>query len=513
MAAPHASTVTMAGDDQGTQGAQGSALGDDDIFLSKENGNDEKTTLMTERLATYADPSTFYVSKTESVGINFWLASMSFAKADLFNVEFASEVASMYPQKAGVTSLYNPTYQTNDPSTGVSYQAMIKPPDDIPYHLIFVCQQKGRPIDDYRGRYFFDDADPIPGRDVPVYLVDTGATLDNPEFYLIRDKVEWLHAGKDMDGGNAEDDSAIDPRQINTLVTGHGTSMLSLVTGAHCGVSKGVMPILVRVPRRGFAGDGSSRGGDSTNEDYIEAISRVNDHLTEKTTEAKAIVLLAQHHERGNFVRNEKGLLATKDDAERKDFSAGFSTRMRFLLTDLASKGALIVTGTGNDKDNTDMIDGFPANFGRVDENPIPELLAVGAVNSTSFVRHFQVDYAHGLPHIFAPGQGVKAAEGSPNNWVLPENTHYKTSHGTSCAAAITAGLAAYFLRLVQIGHLRIDNSVLGLKNHILSDTVAWSRGPGPIGEELPAICNGLVIKSNPEPWIPPNPAPGPGPQ
>lgn len=60
-------------------------------------------------------------------------------------------------------------------------------------------------------------------------------------------------------------------------------------------------------------------------------------------------------------------------------------------------------------------------------------------------------------------------------------------------AAAITAGLAAYLLRLGQVSsNHNIQNTPLGLKNNILS--LSWSRMEDH-GRQLPAVWNGLRRK------------------
>lgn len=105
--------------------------------------------------------------------------------------------------------------------------------------------------------------------------------------------------------------------------------MLSLVTGKTVGVSKSAKPVIIRMPRR------NSLGG-ATPEDYIEGLSKVNDDLQGKSTEARAILLMSLLFPRSLFMR------------DRVDQSAGFSGRMQQLLADLGQRGVLIVTGSGN---------------------------------------------------------------------------------------------------------------------------------------------------------------------
>lgn len=66
-------------------------------------------------------------------------------------------------------------------------------------------------------------------------------------------------------------------------------------------------------------------------------------------------------------------------------------------------------------------------------------------------------------------------------------------------AAAITAGLAAYFLKLEQAGKLSIDRSPLGLKAYITSNDLAWAR-TGQDGDLL-SIWNGATPAPQSCPW------------
>ncbi|KAI0835867.1 peptidase S8/S53 domain-containing protein [Hypoxylon sp. FL0890] len=459
------------------------------VIYPKDGTDESQTAIIEEKVRAHAVPTTVYTSQTASVGINFWLATLSHESADILAVELAHEIASIYPQLP--TDSYNPRYDTFDQTTAITYQDKPEPPNSIAEHLVFVCQEKGRSLQEYEGRYYYDNADPLPGRNIPVYIVDTGATLDHKEFDAIREKVEWIHVGQDIGGGNANDDSSTDPSTDpdNRYNVGkaHGTAMLSLVTGAQVGVSKGAKPYLVRMPRRIIPkGTSGNRSGQSTNEDWLEGISKVNDHLAGRCSETRAILLLAIFIPRSSFRR------------DGKDCSAGFDARMRFLLNDLVSKGVLPITGAGNDTNMGTTIDGFPANYGRTDYRPIPELMVVGGVHSSAFALGSPTDFDRGLPHIFAPSQAIKCADGNRGLWGMMERDDtYRSATSSSCAAAITVGLAAYFLRLAQIGRLEINTSPLGLKNFILSDDLKWSRCSHTNGRELPAIWNGVKL---PEP-------------
>ncbi|KAI1390516.1 peptidase S8/S53 domain-containing protein [Hypoxylon trugodes] len=456
------------------------------VIYPKDGTNKADVETVENYLKFYSEESSFYTSQTKTVGVNFWLAKLSHRHAQLLTTALAKETHSIYPQLFGRAS--NVISQHPDPTTAIHYQ-------DYPFikeapidHLAFVCQEEGRSLKDYRNRYYFDDSEPLPGRGVPVYVVDTGANLDHKEFRRIRQDVEWIHIGEDINAEeNAEDDSGMDPLQLCTEGKSHGTAMLSLVTGERLGVSKAVKPYLVRVPRCRVptVTSGNASSG-ATLEHWLEAVSKVCDHLTETSAETKAIMLMAFQVERKALVRH--GV----------DHAKGFDCRIFFLLQNLVSMGVLPITGAGNNTQMGNKIDGLPANFGRTNyERQIPELLVVGGIHTTEFNLVAQTDFDRGLPHIFAPAFGLRVANGNYAQWARRDGKdgEYRGTKGSSCAAAITAGLAAYFWRLVQIGSLGLaDKSPLGLKNYIISDELKWSRCSDVHGRELPAIWNGAIM-------------------
>lgn len=75
-----------------------------------------------------------------------------------------------------------------------------------------------------------------------------------------------------------------------------------------------------------------------------------------------------------------------------------------------------------------------------------------------------------------------------------------KTSQGTSDSAALTTGLAAYYLKLAQAGVYDFPQTPIGPKNWIISQ--AWERKPG-----IPGIWSGVILDDNACEWTPPAPA------
>lgn len=138
-----------------------------------------------------------------------------------------------------------------------------------------------------------------------------------------------------------------------------------------------------------------------------------------------------------------------------------------------------------------------PANFGKTTAGvfSIPSLIVVGAINAPFELTPY-AGPTSGIPHVYAPGWLVQIANGRPGSDADQQYRHSKgTSDGASqgqtsvifpirsadlIAAAMTAGLAAYLIRLGQLGQLTDDQvnprdrSPQGIKDFILEK--AFSR-------------------------------------
>lgn len=208
--------------------------------------------------------------------------------------------------------------------------------------LKFVSQPRDAAPPD---KYFFDESE---GNNVPVYILDTGATIDHGEFTnpanKIQSRAEWLYIDDDSDVDNAgrpEDDSGLPIGGISNGGKAHGTSMLSIIAGASVGVAKQVNPILVRMPRR------LKSGGGATNEDWLRGVSKVLDDVNTKfpredptvQQDARVVLLMALYWPA--FV------VLTAENPTRAE-SGGFAARLYALLRQLAKRGVVITCGTGN---------------------------------------------------------------------------------------------------------------------------------------------------------------------
>ncbi|KAK7957732.1 glucan 1-3-beta-glucosidase [Apiospora saccharicola] len=483
------------------------------------------------------DEHKIIVSDTKFAGVNFWIVTLEAGQeAEIKKIKNAVSVHPRCTQDCGDPTIESSwRYQTKyiekeestrtSPNDGIPQMASLsqsknkknypKPPDNN-QEFYFERTNSGQ-------KYFFDES---AGEDIPVYIVDSGANLEHPEFDDIRDKVEFIHVAREDDGGDsANDDSFLmEDQRCWHSCTGHGTAMLSLIAGSRLGVAKKVKPYVVRVPRR------SLLGGGATAEDWLVGLSKVLELYEKPSEKTLAVLSMSWHYTEALYDRNP---------VKGEDTFFGFRNRLAALINLLIRNGVFVVTGSGNKP--LDKLWDEVRKY-RTTWHYIPNLMVVGALDPANGKRWWKsgvsLNDADGwFPEVYAPGSGVIAAEADKKQWPLPENInaprptpkphelpaefkYYKDSAGTSDAAAYTAGLAAYLLKLHQLGRLPKDASgrdpdmsPAGLKRYIINN--AWSRFPVDVAGERPKRTLGIWNGSPHErvrtdgfcPWNPKAPA------
>ncbi|KAI0378558.1 peptidase S8/S53 domain-containing protein [Hypomontagnella monticulosa] len=383
-------------------------------------------------LAIVTDPASIRTQESPYIGIIYWY------------VKLTADQAKLVYQIPGVAAVHR---DCDDDCYDPSIELVRQP--DSSDDMVMIGQfgafdeqnnLRKQEFDWYQHNYVYDESG---GRGVDVYIVDTGANLDNAEFTNppddnIKTRARFIHAQPDE---TDENDSAL-----------HGTCMLSRLAGHKYGVAKSVNPIIVRVPSPPKVGY------------YMNAVQKVVDDIGDGNKQA--VLSMSWFYPRTDAL----GRFILHDD-NGGDISEKYRVLLRVMLRFLVSKGVTPVTGSGNDERTT--IDGFPADFGDPNSgvNYIPELIVVGGTSADGTIPYNKgnVDIAKGLPHVYAPAVMVQCAHGQQQG--------YRTLSGTSQATASVAGLAAYFIGLGNQRPLpEIDVSTPALlKDHIIK--LAWPRG------------------------------------
>ncbi|KAJ0308074.1 hypothetical protein Brms1b_009690 [Colletotrichum noveboracense] len=199
---------------------------------------------------------------------------------------------------------------------------------------------------------------------------------------------------------------------------------------------------MVRVPHRREAGGGAEP------KDWIKAMSAVADAFSDKSTTTRAILCMAQGHKFDDFRMDWESQNKKEGQDNEKLLSEAwisFRETMHGILAGIIEKGVFIATGAGNDG----VIHALPA----------------------AFTSELTKDFDLSIPELLV-----------------------------MVATAYTAGLAAYFLKLHQLGRLgpdkkgnQPDMSPAGLKRYIINN--GWVRqnekNNGVLG-----IWNGATIES-----------------
>ncbi|KAK8010064.1 glucan -beta-glucosidase protein [Apiospora arundinis] len=470
------------------------------------------------------DEHRIHVSDTKTAGINFWSVMLEAGQEK--QIKEIENVVSVHPQCS--SECPDPTAESHWRYQS-DYRWETPLINDGIAQMAFLSQSKSQLVLERQGeaaRFFFDES---AGEDIPVYIVDSGANLRHPEFEKIRHKAEFIHVDPDLD--NHEDDSGLNVDQVclhdnkNLCIT-HGTSMLGFVAGAHLGVAKNVKPYLVRVPRR------HPWGGGAKPSDWLKGVAAVLDRYPQKSRTTVAVLGLSWYWTEEGYAQD----LDPKEQAFR-----GYRLRLATLIEMLIERGVLVVTGSGNFPTGGTILklSGWPALYGVPKETIqpkwelakykdswqyIPDLLVVGALSPDTGGKWGQSGILPdaSFPELYAPGDWLVGITGDEKRWPQPEllgkgGSHYKESSGTSDAAAYTAGLAAYFLKLHQLGRLPNDAtgqapdpdmSPRGLKQYIMN--MAWARNPGTGRVEGPVrgIWNGatrerILVEGGACPWNP----------
>ena len=344
-------------------------------------------------------------------------------------------------------------------------------------------------LPDALNRYYFDDS---AGQGVDVYVLDTGAHLDHPvcsahsrnvncemltvpvlqEFDLVRGRSRYIHVGE---GGDEKD---------NDCKT-HGTSMLSLVAGKTVGVAKNINPIIVRMPCRPHPKNPNVKES-MQGSDWIDALGLINDELDGSTPK---VVLMASGWTTTQF-----------PGPDGQDQYDGFVLRHKDMLDALAAKGAILVTGAGNA--GAARVYVVPAIYGKpgLGSQHVPSLIVAGGVHSDG-VSGIKGDSepAAGVPHVYAPGYEVYSVK-DKSLWNSDNNNGILSTSGTSCSAAFTAGLAAYYIRLAQLGQVDSATSSQAIKDLIVR--TSWSR-KDIFDHPRPGVWNSADVQGSATEWTP----------
>ncbi|KAK6225204.1 alkaline proteinase [Colletotrichum tabaci] len=300
--------------------------------------------------------------------------------------------------------------------------------------LKIVSQPPGSNLKDLPGYRYASEA----GKGVTIYVMDSGANPQNPEWAGMTGTKEFLYVA--------------DVKREETDSRNHGTCVASKATGPAYGTAKDANLVMVKLPDRKMKSA------------VLTALVEISNDVYQKGIEGKAVINMSIGHV---LVEQDPTALAEQN-------STSTVMAYRLLLVSLMAEDIVIVAGSGNDADSESIdVSTYPALFGTT-----TDLIVVGAVKKNGNRAEFSQGSSDQLT-TSAPGYitcGSGRSDGSDKR------------HGTSYAAPTVAGVVAVWLSQAEHrARLQVPGKVAAnTKAMVKSLSYARVRG-GP-----PVIWNGI---------------------
>ncbi|OLN86981.1 Subtilisin-like protease 3 [Colletotrichum chlorophyti] len=311
------------------------------------------------------------------------------------------------------------------PATTVPYPSDIGLQPDALDELKAISQPPGASLPDLPGFGYASEA----GKGVTIYVIDTGANAENPEWTGIPGKKGFMYAP----GASQEE----------TDFLNHGSCVASKAAGPTYGTAKEADVIAVKLP------------GDLSISAIFTALVEISNDVYQKKLEGKAVVNMSL----GSRIPHALSTTVTA---------------YKLLLVALMAEDIIIVTASGNDAQyGIDDVTEYPALF-----EPTTDIIVVGAVENDGYRAFFSQGPADQIT-VSAPGF-VECASG--------KNSGSQDLYGTSFATPAVAGVIAVWLSQDEYKtRLQVPGKVAANVKAMVK-SLAYSRIEG----EPPVIWNGI---------------------
>lgn len=211
-----------------------------------------------------------------------------------------------------------------------------------PADLRFISQPRNGKIE-ATSQYVFDDS---AGENITIYVVDTGANPESPDFSHMMGKTDWLWPSEEIWNSLSEKDFD-EPYKSYTDLGDHGSCVISKAAGFYYGVAKKANIVVVKL----VSGITEKTQGLFVSASLIKALANVIQDMEDRAKEGKPV--------NGTTVVNIS--LGVGWDPTYIDDKYWIS-ELEFAIVTLLALDAVIVTAAGNSRVTT-LIDHDPPIF------------------------------------------------------------------------------------------------------------------------------------------------------
>ena len=199
-----------------------------------------------------------------------------------------------------------------------------------PADLRFISQPRDEKIE-ATSRYVYDDS---AGDNITIYVVDTGANPENPDFSRMWGKTDWLWPSEEVWNTLSEKDFD-EPYQSYTDLGDHGSCVISKAAGLYYGVAKKANIVVVKL----VSGITEDTKGLFVAASLIKALADVIQDMENRAKEGRPV--------NGTTVVNiSLGVFWDPTDINDKHWIS----ELEFAISILLALDAVIVTAAGNSR-------------------------------------------------------------------------------------------------------------------------------------------------------------------
>ncbi|KAL9033289.1 MAG: hypothetical protein Q9180_006025, partial [Flavoplaca navasiana] len=423
------------------------------------SSKEDTDSVYTDLVGKAKDSQPLYSKSDDSLGVIFWTALLVPSDADQLRKDHPILTSVAEDKFIPLEGFRDPGPSLEEegyfiPKEREETQTIIKQ-ENPPEQLKVVSQpSKEDEVSNLKNFAYREEA----GRDVTVYVFDSGANKDHSEWTSQTGTKKWIFPGSRNDPRYTIDDSETDKTEDS-----HGSCVYSMAVGPRFGTAKNANVVIVK-----HAIFNKKNPDDPDEEDTVE--SATLDGMASILADVKDSKL-----QNKTVVNLSFGLTSALEVASRD--------KVYDLIKELLANDVVVVTSSGNERDedtgDRSEVDDYPALF----RKDLQNLIVVGATNNEG--ETWSESQGGDLLDLSGPGEEILCARATGKGVTVQSGTSFALT--AKSATASVSGLAAYFLSLPELSERlkRRGKTAQNVKNLILEK--AYPRVDG----EIKVLYNG----------------------